>query len=195
MSQDLVLGDKCRLHVLADHVPGLHTWVAGEEGREAPGPCRIEEAVRSTLRDRGHLGDGDGGEIEHEGKGLAMEVATRDHFTRLREDDRVVDDRSHLPGKHVLHVIQCVGHRPVNLWGAAERIGVLHRMVEIVLVAGPDRAAIDEGCDTPGRGDLARMWPETVHVLPEGPGTPHHRLDGHGTSSVGRDQQLACLIE
>ena len=83
----------------------------------------------------------------------------------------------------------------MDLRGAAEGVRVLHGMVEVVFVAGPDRAAVDEGCDAPGGGDLARMRPQKMHVLPEGPGTSHHRLDGHGTGRVGSDEQLARLVE
>ena len=124
-----------------------------------------------------------------------MEVATGDHLARLREDNRVVDHRAHLAGKDVLHVVQRVGDRSVDLRGAAERIGVLHGMVEIVLVAGPDRAVLDEGRDAPSRGDLARMRSQAVHVLPEGACTPHHRLDCHCACGVGCDQEMTCFVE
>src|SRR5690606_14928875 len=124
------------------------------------GPLGVEHAVGATFGDRAEFGDGDRHEVGHEGQRLAVEVAARYHLAAFGEDDRVVHHRTQLDLDHPAGVGDGVGGGAVDLGGAAQRVGVLDGVGEVVGVARPDLGSLQQGGDTAGRLDLAGVGAE-----------------------------------
>ena len=61
----------------------------------------------------------------------------------------------------------------MHLRGAPEAVGVLHRMDEVVVMAGLDAGALDEPGDRGGRFHLTGVRSEGMDVGPERAGAPH----------------------
>ena len=83
----------------------------------------------------------------------------------------------------------------MDLGGAAEAVGVLDGMDEVVGVAGPDLRAFDEPGDGGRRFGLTRVGTETVEVGSEGSGGSHEGFDRHRTGDVGGDGEVLGPVE
>ncbi len=92
-------------------------------------------------------------------------------------------------------MIEGVRDRPVDLGGAAEGIGVLDGVIEVVGVAGPDLASLQQLGDSPRRGDLTGVGPEQVDVISERPGASHHRFHRDRACRIAGEEETAGGVQ
>ena len=183
MAEHLVLGDERGGHVLRDHEAAVEAAVGGEEGRQALGEVRVDEALESPLGDVRELGDGHGERVEGEGERLSVEVAVRDEQLVVDEHERVVGGGVQLHRGGVLRVLEEVAARAVHLWRAAERVRVLHLVAPAMRL--DDRRALEQAEDVRGRGFLPSQRPELMDLREERGPRPLQGLDGDRARDVG----------
>ena len=141
-----------------------------EERRQPAVQARVDHQRDPPLRDGAQLGDGQLGEVQGEGHGLAVEVAAADdqpaaggrggrvgHAAR-REDERVVGGRVQLDVEDAAQIVERVANGAVDLGHAAERVRVLD-LVGRGVVAGHERRVAQQPAQFGGDGDLAGMRP------------------------------------
>ncbi len=185
MAQHPVLRNQRGGGVLSEHVTAVDAGARREEGRQTRGVLRVEQAVGATLGDRRQLGQGDGHEVEREGQRLSVEVARRHHLPGVGKDDRIVHHRSQLASEHLPRKGQRVAGRPVHLGGAAQAVGILDGVDEVVPVAGADLGTLDEAGDVGRRDDLPGVRPQAVDLGAERAGGTHQRFHRQRAGKVG----------
>ena len=188
VGEHLAVGHQGRRRVLGQHQARVEARVAGQERRQVVVEGRVEQPVDPPLGDVGQLGQGDGQEVEHEGQRLAVEVADRDHLVGLGEHHRVVGDRAQLALHHLAGEGDHVPAGPVDLGGAAQRVGVLDGVVGVA-VAGQDGRPGEHGPEVGRAGHLAGMGAELVEAGLEGPVGAEQALDRHGAGHIGHGGQ------
>ena len=180
----LVLGHERRGRHLRDHEAGVEAGFRGEEGRQ-PGQGGIDQHGDPTLGERADLAQGQGDHVGGEGHRLGMEVAARDHLARVGEDERVVGDAVRLRRQRRRGLAQEVEAGAHHLRLAAQAIGVLDALV-VHAMRSPDGAARHERPERRGGLDLARMPPQALDALVEGPVRAPRRIGGERARDEGR---------
>ena len=184
MAQHLVLAHEGSGHVLRDHEAGVEPPVVREEGGEAVGERRVREPLDPPLGDGRELGQGHRGGVERERERLTVEVAVGDELPALDEDEGVVGGRVQLDGDRRLRVGEEVPARPVDLWGAAEGVRVLHLVAPAVRLE--DGGALQQTKDVRGARPLALERAELVDLGEEAPPRALQRLEGERARDVRR---------
>jgi hypothetical protein len=122
----------------------------------------VEQAVDSALSDRAHLGRRDGEEIGGEGQRLAVEVAVGFHLAVL-EHDRVVDRRVELYVRRATREVQRVARRARHLRAAADRVGILHRVLGVA-VGDHHLRPVHQLCEIGRACHLPRVRPDLLQA-------------------------------
>ena len=191
--QAAVLGDHRGLRVLGQHQPRVHARILSEEGRQALGAARVEQAIGPPLGNRPHLGGGHGEEIAGEADRRTVEVPAR-FDPSVGQDHRVVDRRGELRLGHPAGMRHGVTSGAVHLRRAAQGIGVLDTGV-VVAVAGDDRRALEQSVHVGGAGRLAGMRAKRDQVRREGSIGAQKRLDRHRRGHVGDGQEHPEVLD
>ena len=122
-----------------------------------------------------------------------MEVPPGEHGLVVGEDERIVGAGVELHLEHATKVVDRIVAGTVHLGGAAQGVGVLHAVAEDVRFG--DLAALRQGKDSGGRGDLARMRPRRVDAWIEGGARTAERLDAERRHDVRRHQEPLRIVE
>ena len=131
------------------------------------------EVRRSEMLPTSHKRHGD--DVGGEGDRLGVEIAARDDFVAAGEEDRVVGDRIGLDLERARGVGEEVERGAHDLRLAAEAVGVLHPVA--VVVAGDDLAAVEQGADPGGDGDLAGLAAQLMDAVVERGAAALERVD------------------
>ena len=122
-----------------------------------------------------------------------MEVPAGEHGLVLGEDQRIVGAGVELHGEHAAKVVDGVVTGAVHLGGAAQGVGVLHAVAKDVRFG--DAAALRQGEDAGGRGDLTRMRPRRVDARIEGGARAAQGLDTKRRDDVRGQQEPPRIVE
>ncbi len=141
----------------------------GEEGGEAFVEGGIDEAVDAAFADAGEGAEGEGGVVEGEGEGLAVEVAAGEGV--VVKDEGVIGGGVEFNVDDAADFGEGVRGGAVDLGGAAERVGVLDATAG--LVGGADLGAIEPQAEAGGAGELAGVGAGAVDSLVEEIGRAH----------------------
>ena len=96
-----------------------------------------DEFVDTSFGDGGQLVQSDSQHIHGDGDGFAVEVTGRDNHIFVGEDVGVIGSGVNLVFNDAMHMCNCVFYSSVNLWDAAEGVGVLY----VLFLAGDEFAA------------------------------------------------------
>ena len=192
-SEPLQLGHDPGLGVLRDHVARVDAGVVGEERRQPVAARDVEHPVRTSLRDRGDVGGGDGQEVQHVAHRRPVEVAVG-LDAPVGQDDRVVDRGRQLASGDRPGVGQGVAGGAGDLGCAPQRVRVLHAGVLRTAVTGDDRRAIEERPQVGGRVRLPRMRPQRLDVRGEHPVGAEQCLDADRCGDVREAQQQREVV-
>src|SRR5438067_13016819 len=137
--------------------------------REERGQLREEageHAEEAPFGDTAELAQTNAGGVECERQRLAVEVAAGEYGLVLGEDQRIVGAGIELHSEHASQVVDGIVAGTVHLSGAAQGAGVLNAVAEDVRFG--DAAAVGQGEDAGGGGDLPRMRPRRVAAWIDG---------------------------
>ncbi len=114
-----------------------------------------------------------------------MEVATRDHFAGIGEDQWVIRDRVGLCPQHLCHMLHHVAYGPHHLRLAPETVRILHTRV-VLTMRLTDRATGQQAKVVLGHDNLARLATHGMDARIEGRvraagGIDAHRAAQHGS--------------
>ena len=191
--QAAVLGRHRRLRVLGDHQARVDPRVGSQEGGQALGARRVEQAVGAPLADRADLGRGDREEVAGHRDRSTVEVAAR-LDPAVGQDHRVVDRRSQLGLGHPLGVGDGVAGGAVDLRAAADRVRVLDPRV-VGAMAGDDRRAAEQPAQVGRARGLPGLRAQGDQVLGEGAVGSEQRLGARRGGDVGEAQKRAEIGE
>jgi hypothetical protein len=131
--------------------------------------------------------------VKREAQGFAVEVPPGQDLTALGQNRRVVDRRGKLGFEGCPHVADPVPVRTMYLGHAAERIGILHEMVGM-LVAVHDLAAGEKRPEVRSGLRRAGVLPQADQFLVEGGVRTEAGLESHGSCDVGNRRKLLGAV-
>lgn len=191
VGEDAEFGDEGGGGDLEHHEAGFEAGVLGEEGGETFVEGGIDEAVDAAFADAGEGAEGEGGVVEGEGEGLAVEVAAGEGV--VVEDEGVIGGGVEFDVDDAADFGQSIGGGAVDLGGAAEGVGVLD--VAAGLVGGADLGAIEPLAEAGRGGDLAGVGAGAVDAFVEGGGRATEGVEGEGAGGVRGFEEVLGIEE
>src|SRR5690606_6183988 len=166
----------------------------GEEGGQPVGAGDVEHPVGAALGHAGHVGDGDGEEVQHVGERGAVEVAVGFHAPVV-EEHGVVDGGGEFGVGGGFGVADGVAGGPVHLGCAAQRVGVLDAGAVGSAVAGDDGGVGEEGAHPGGGEGLPRGGARGLQGGGERPVGAQEGFHAHGGGEVGDVDQGGQVVQ
>lgn len=191
VGEDAEFGDERGGGDLEHHQAGFEAGVLGEEGGETFVEGGIDEAVDAAFADAGEGAEGEGGVVEGEGEGLAVEVAAGEGV--VVKDEGVVGGGIEFDIDDAAGFGEGIGGGAVDLGGAAEGVGVLDAAAG--LVGGADLGAFEPLAEAGGGGDLAGVGAGAVDAIVEGGGGTAEGVEGEGAGGVGGFEEVFGIEE
>src|SRR6266498_2256001 len=183
MRQYFVLADQGGGGDLRHHKSGVETGTRREEWRQPFVEGRIDQALDAALGDSGESAESDGEEVEGEGDGLAVEVASgedggfwrvltctgegaRASMARGKKYQRVIHRGVCFDFEDLTTMGESIANRAVHLRNTAHRIRVLHASTLAMRFA--NLAALEHAAEVSGGFNLSCMRTGTVNTFVEG---------------------------
>ena len=165
--------------VLRNHETAVETGLGDKERRQTA--LGVDELVGAALADGSELGDGDGQEVEHHGKGLAVEVTAADDHVLVGKNDGVVGGGVDLGLDNADNISYGVLGGSVHLRGATETVRILH----MLLVAADYLAALGVAANRLGGLKLPFVGTHHVKALEEGLYAAVESVEAEAQNHVG----------
>ena len=184
-AEPLRLADDRGRRVLGNHEAAVQPRLGDEEGRQLARTG--DQFVGAAFGDAAQLRERDGQKIHRQRDGLTVEIARRDDHILFGEDRRIVGGAVDFGRQHALHIVDRIFRCPVHLRDAAEGVGILH----MFLRTGDQLAAFEQTADVAGRGELALVRADQMHLVAEGFDAAVESVERQRADAVGPLAQAA----